>query len=102
MIPSRAGIDDSDLDTFAEVSPGMKLVHTSGVMRGVVGSCNVIRDEVGYGDSQRNVVVPPNALDTRQLRESVDVVRLGLHACACEDVAVEGLDDLDVVVIAGC
>lgn len=99
MVPCRACIDDSNLHTLAEVSPGVKLAHASGVVRRVIPCSYIIWQKVRRRHSQWNEVVPPNTLNAGKLLQGVYIVSLRLNTGAGEDIAIKRFDNFDIIVL---
>lgn len=92
----NTGVDDTNLNAFAEDALGVKLGHASGVVRSI--SRRLFNgDSLGLYRSKLDLLIRPDVQDVREFSQSVERVSLSLDAGAGEHIAGKLLDDRDTV-----
>lgn len=96
MVIRNPRIDDRHDRALAIHTGRMQLIDTRGIVHGVIGRRGVIGEGLQVNRRREgDRLHGPDLGDAGQLGQVVDGVAIRLDAGAREDVAVEGLDDLD-------
>lgn len=97
MLVPRPRVNDSHLDALTKDTPVMQLANARGIMRRIVGSGGGVSDSRKTLDGREgNALVGPCANNAGKAQQAVDVVIVGLNACAREDIGLKVLHDPDI------
>lgn len=96
MVIRNPRIDNRHDRALAVHARSMQLIDTRGIVHGVISRRSVVGKGLQVNRRREGDRLHwPDLGDAGQLGQVVDAVAVGFDAGAREDVAVEGLDDLD-------
>lgn len=96
MIVPSARVNNANRDTLTEDALIVELAHARRVVGSVIRSSRILDRLQTFDRRQGDAGIVPHASDTREVLQSVNVMRVRLDAGAGEDVGLEIFDDLDI------